>query len=57
MYTPRVLATKSWSQPRRELERIYRERGPCDVVMADIDDNIPGQRVAFFAQAALETAR
>jgi len=25
--------------------------------MADIDDNIPGQRVAFFAQAALETAR
>ncbi|HOD52116.1 MAG TPA: hypothetical protein PLJ71_17695 [Candidatus Hydrogenedentes bacterium] len=57
MYTPRDLATKSEAQLRRDLGRIYRELGPCDVVMADIDDNIPGQRVAFFAQAALETAR
>ncbi|MFO7974283.1 MAG: hypothetical protein R6V12_06590 [Candidatus Hydrogenedentota bacterium] len=52
MYTPRDLANKSGPQLRADLERIDHELGPADVVMADIDDNIPDDRVAFFAQAA-----
>ena len=35
-----------------DLARILCELGPCDVVMADIDDNTPDSRVAFFARAA-----
>ena len=52
MYTPRDLAAKSEQQLRDDLARILCELGPCDVVMADIDDNTPDSRVAFFARAA-----
>ena len=55
MYTPRDLETKSEDRLRADLARIHRELGPCDVVMADIDDNIPDERVAFFARAAAKT--
>ena len=54
MYTPRDLASKPEAQLQADLDRIHRELSPCDVVMADIDDNIPDGRVAFFARAANE---
>ena len=54
MYTPTDLATKSMNELRDDLTRIYRELGPCDVVMADIDSQTPDERVLAFAQLAKE---
>jgi hypothetical protein len=54
MYTPTDLATKSMNALRDDLTRIYRELGPCDVVMADIDPETPDERVLAFAHLARE---
>jgi hypothetical protein len=56
MYTPMDLLDKQPDVLRRDLERIARELGPCDVVMADIDYETPDERVLLFAQLAGETA-
>ena len=45
MYKPTDLADKSQDEIRRDLERTYRELGPCDIVMADIDAGTPDERV------------
>ena len=50
MYTPKDLLHKSPDLIRRDLTRIARELGPCDVVMADIDYETPDERVLLFAQ-------
>jgi len=55
MYTPRDLAAKSLSELREDLERIRRELSPCDIVMADIDHEIPDERVIAFANLARDT--
>lgn len=54
MYTPRDLAAKSLEQIETDLVRIRRELGPCDVVMADIDPEIPDARVLAFAELAAQ---
>jgi hypothetical protein len=56
MYTPMDLANKSVAALRADLERIHRELGPCDVVMADIDPSTPDERVLAFAELAQEVA-
>ena len=55
MYTPRDLAAKSLPEIREDLERIRRELSPCDIVMADIDCEIPDERVIAFANLARDT--
>jgi len=52
MYTPKDLATRSLDQIEADLVRIRRELGPCDIVMADIDPEIPDARVLAFAELA-----
>ncbi|MBI5091373.1 MAG: hypothetical protein HZB26_02905 [Candidatus Hydrogenedentes bacterium] len=52
MYTPMDLASKSLEELQSDLRRIYRELGPCDVVMADIDHETPDERVHAFARLA-----
>ncbi|MDX9972878.1 MAG: hypothetical protein RBU21_07810 [FCB group bacterium] len=54
MYTPMDLANKSINELRADLERIHRELGPCDIVMADIDPTTPDERVLAFAKLADE---
>lgn len=54
MYTPTDLVTKSMNGLRDDLMRIYRELGPCDVVMADIDTHTADERVVAFARIARE---
>jgi hypothetical protein len=45
MYTPMDLANKPLSEIQSDLERIAREYGPSDVVLADIEAGTPDQRV------------
>ncbi|MCX5769109.1 MAG: hypothetical protein NTZ09_02370 [Candidatus Hydrogenedentes bacterium] len=52
MYTPTDLANKSLDAIRADLARIRSELSPCDIVMADIDSEVPDQRVLDFAQIA-----
>lgn len=54
MYTPMDLANKSIEELRADLERVHRELGPCDIVMADIDSGTPDERVLAFAALAAE---
>ncbi|MBX3180347.1 MAG: hypothetical protein KF886_23610 [Candidatus Hydrogenedentes bacterium] len=56
MYTPTDLVSKGLTELRGDLERIYRELGPCDVVMADIEHDTPDQRVIDLARIAREIA-
>jgi hypothetical protein len=52
MYSPKDLATRSLEQIETDMVRIRRELGPCDIVMADIDPEIPDARVLAFAELA-----
>ena len=45
MYTPMELANKSLAEIKKDLERIAREYGPCDLIFADIESNTPDERV------------
>jgi hypothetical protein len=45
MYTPMDLARKPIEQIRADLERLAREYGPCDLVLADIEAGTPDERV------------
>ena len=54
MYAPKDLLHKSPEMLGKDLKRIARELGPCDIVMADIDYETPDERVHLFAQLADE---
>ena len=45
MYTPMDLANKSMDAIRKDMERVARDYGPCDIVAADIDAGTPDERV------------
>ncbi|HCY40741.1 MAG TPA: hypothetical protein DHV48_05205 [Prolixibacteraceae bacterium] len=45
MYTPMDLNSKSLSQIRQDLERIAQLYAPCDVVLADIEDGMPDEKI------------
>lgn len=45
MYRPTELAEKPLVELERDLERIARELGPCDIVAADIESGTPDGRV------------
>jgi hypothetical protein len=52
MYTPMDLANKPLEEIDADLQRIHRELGPCDVVMADIDHETPDERILAVAAMA-----
>jgi len=52
MYTPTDLANKPIEAIREDLLRVRRELAPCDIVMADIDTEVPDERVLAFARIA-----
>ena len=45
MYTPMDLANKPWDEICKDMEKIAREYGPCDIVAADIEAGTPDERV------------
>lgn len=45
MYTPMDLANKRTDEIRRDMEKIARDYGPCDLVAADIEYGTPDQKV------------
>jgi hypothetical protein len=45
MYTPIEVANKPLAEIKKDLERIAREYGPCDIVFADIEFDTPDERV------------
>jgi hypothetical protein len=48
MYTPMDLKEKSPEALQNDIKRIYRDLAPCDIVMADIDYEVPDNRVKEF---------
>ncbi len=54
MYKPTDLENKSLEALREDLRRIRGDYGPCDIVMADIEDSTPDARVLAFADLARE---
>ena len=50
MYPPTDLADKSLDTIRADLERVARDYGPCDVVVADIEAGTPDERVLAFLE-------
>lgn len=57
MYKPTDLADKSLKEIRRDLERIARDYGPCDIVSADIEAGTPDRRVLKFLEICDEMSR
>ena len=45
LYTPGELESKSLDEIGRDLERVARDCGPCDLVLADLETTIPDARV------------
>ena len=45
IYRSQMLKKLSLEQIRKDMEKIYRELGPCDLVVADIDPDTPDERV------------
>ncbi len=45
MYSPVKLQEASLAEIRSDMEKIHRELGPCDVVMADVQASTPDRRV------------
>lgn len=45
MYEPTKMANKSLAEIRKDLERMADEYAPCDIVFADIESNVPDERV------------
>jgi hypothetical protein len=54
MYTPMDLATKAMSEVEADFERIARDYGPCDIVLADIDAGTPDERVLQAAEMCVK---
>lgn len=58
MYTPMDLQNKPLEAIRDDIAAIHRDLAPCDIVLADIDYEIPDERVRAFAhlvEAVLDT--
>jgi len=45
MYSPVKLKDGSIEAIRNDMEKIYRELSPCDIVMADVQFDTPDKRV------------
>jgi hypothetical protein len=45
LYSPVKLQEASLEEIRRDMEKIYKDLGPCDLVMADIQATTPDERV------------
>ncbi len=54
MYTPMDLWDKTLEAIRKDIEHIHRDLAPCDIVLADIDVEIPDERVQAFARIVEE---
>ena len=50
MYTPMDLANKSREDIRRDIEQIVDSYAPCDIVVADIDEDVPDEKVSAFIE-------
>jgi uroporphyrinogen-III decarboxylase len=50
MYTPMDLAHKSRETIHRDIEWIVDSYAPCDIVVADIDNDVPDERVIAFVE-------
>lgn len=50
MYTPMDLQHKTLDAIRNDLDSIHHTLAPCDIVLADIDVEIPDERVLAFAR-------
>ena len=54
MYTPMELANKPLKVIRSDLARIAEDYGPCDIVIADVEADVPDERVRAVADACHE---
>ena len=54
MYTPMDLSSKSLAQIKEDMAMIAHRFAPCDIVLADIDDGTPDDKVMAFLDFAQE---
>jgi len=45
MYTPMDLANNEWDKIKQDVEKIAKEFGPCDLVVADIEADTPDEKI------------
>ena len=50
MYTPMDLANKSREEIHRDIGQIVDSYAPCDIVVADIDKDVPDEKVITFIE-------
>ena len=54
MYRPTDIYSKSLSELKKEFEEIARRLGPCDLVLADLDLNVPDKKIKEIYQLCME---
>jgi hypothetical protein len=54
MYSPIDLKNKSINDIRKDILKIYYELSPCDIVLADIDEETPDEKVLSFIKVVEE---
>jgi hypothetical protein len=52
MYPPVELEQKTMDEIKADIQKIYDDLAPCDIVMADITDTTPDERVREFLEVA-----
>jgi hypothetical protein len=57
LYSPVVLEEKSIEDIRKDVEKIYNELAPCDIVMADVNNTTPDSRIIEFLNVAEEVEK
>lgn len=53
-YSPVKLQEASKEEIHKDMEKIYRELAPCDVIMADIQASTPDSRINEFLEICKE---
>jgi hypothetical protein len=57
MYKPTDLANKTMGELRGDVERIARDYGPCDLVLADIEAGTPDERILAVVELCAHISR
>jgi hypothetical protein len=57
LYSPVKLQEGSLEEIRKDMQKIYDELGPCDLVMADVQASTPDERVKALLDVCADIAK
>jgi hypothetical protein len=55
MYNPVAVESKNLDEIQKDIQRIYNELAPCDVVLADVENTTPDSRIQEFLEICSNT--